>query len=141
MQDYKEPERVPPAAAMAQQLAAAPSAAGAQPEPMEEEPKFTAFVGAGRKLNGKPATSIPIPQQAAASSSAAAAAAASSSSPAAGSSAKAGTFVSFGNEGNRLMAKLNKDKAPAPAPPPAEEPEDEEPKFKAFQGTGRSLRG
>ena len=151
--------------------AAAGAAAGAPPEEAEA-PKFLPFAGAARRLDGKAATSAPIPMPAAGAAAAAAAARAgggaaasgSGSSPAApaaaaaGSAPKAGTVVSFGNEGNRLLAKLNRDRAAAAgggagggggaaaAPPPAaagdaKKAEAEEPKFKPFAGKGNSLRG
>ncbi|WIA37035.1 hypothetical protein OEZ86_014018 [Tetradesmus obliquus] len=155
--DYKEPTYTPAAAAAP--LAAAAGAAGgsaaAAAEPEEEEgPKFVPFVGTGRRLDGKPASSSSGPP--AASAAAAAAAARAAAAAGAGSSsgsggggsavtggAKPGTFVSLGN---RLADKLALDKlkaqGKAPAPPPAEEEKpDEGPAFKPFEGKGRSLKG
>lgn len=172
--DYKEPERVvqPPAApAAAQQAAAAPlgaagaaagaggsaAAAAAAAEAVPEEPKFQAFVGSGRRLDGKPTASTSGGAPAAGAAAAAAlarasangAASTSSSAPVAASATqKAGTVVNLGpSTGNRLLDKLQREKSGSPgaAPPaakqPAEEEQPEKPKFEAFKGSGRTLKG
>jgi hypothetical protein len=129
--DYKEPQRAPPKpAAPAAPAADAPGAAGAAEAPAEEEdegPKFVAFVGQGRRLDGKAASSGPAPagNPAAAAAAARAAAAAKAGGGASGSGrpgssggdgggggggaprSKAGTFVSTGN---RLLDKLQREK-------------------------------
>ncbi|GFH12756.1 uncharacterized protein HaLaN_08500 [Haematococcus lacustris] len=145
--------------------------AGAATEAAAEEPTFLAFAGTARRLDGKAAVLPPAPvavplvsrhginMSTMPSTSAPAAGAAKPSGAAGG--AKAGTFVSTGN---RLLDKLQKDKmaasgspgAPAPAPPAPTAPAQQGPaaagaakdgaddssnKFKAFQGTGRSLKG
>ncbi|PNW72961.1 hypothetical protein CHLRE_14g613350v5 [Chlamydomonas reinhardtii] len=179
--DYKEPERVPPAqpkpepaAAAAGTSAAAGAAAGGKgpspsPEPEPEEPKFLAFAGTARRLDGKAAgPSNPVPvvlgrpgsalgggavaaggaagSGAGPSTSGAAAGGAAAGGAAGGSAAgqKAGTFINFGPTGNRLEARLaaktGAGGAPKPPPPPPEEKKEEGPSFKAFQGKGFSLK-
>lgn len=120
--DYKEPTRQP--AAPLQPLAAAaggeagPSstggaAAAGEEEAEPEEPKFIAFQGSGRRLDGKASSSSSSPAAASgAGPSSAAAAAARRAAGAGGNSAavggsKPGTFVSTGN---RLLDKLEMDK-------------------------------
>jgi len=124
--DYKEPTRQP--AAPLQPLAAAASgeagpssaggAAGGEEEAEPEEPKFIAFQGSGRRLDGKAgssSSSSPAAASGAGPSSAAAAAAAARAGRAAGAGgntaavggSKPGTFVSTGN---RLLDKLEMDK-------------------------------
>ncbi|KAL6763900.1 ubiquitin fusion degradation protein UFD1-domain-containing protein [Haematococcus lacustris] len=145
--------------------------AGAATEAAAEEPTFLAFAGTARRLDGKAAVLPPAPvavplvsrhginMSTMPSTSAPAAGAAKPSGAAGG--AKAGTFVSTGN---RLLDKLQKDKmaasgspgAAAPVPPAPTAPAQQGPaaagavkdgaddssnKFKAFQGTGRSLKG
>ncbi|KAJ9528421.1 hypothetical protein QJQ45_020302 [Haematococcus lacustris] len=145
--------------------------AGAATEAVAEEPTFLAFAGTARRLDGKAAVLPPAPvavplvsrhginMSTMPSTSAPAAGAAKPSGAAGG--AKAGTFVSTGN---RLLDKLQKDKmaasgspgAAAPVPPASTAPAQQGPaaagavkdgaddssnKFKAFQGTGRSLKG
>ncbi|KAG2491090.1 hypothetical protein HYH03_010534 [Edaphochlamys debaryana] len=174
--DYKEPERVPPkpkaaepaapaagAAGAAAGAAGGASAKGAEPEPEPEEPKFLAFVGTGRRLDGKaggPSNPVPVPitsalrgpspnsLNAAASGSAGAGPSTSAAGGSAGSAGaqKAGTFVNFGPTGNRLEARLAAKQggpgAPKPPPPPPEEEKKEESSnFKAFGGKGYSLKG
>lgn len=133
--DYKEPSYTPaaasgPGSSTAQEgqsangtaSAAAAGSSGAAAAAAEaeepEEPEFVPFVGAGRRLDGKPASSSSTPPAASAAAAAAAAraAAAAGSSSAAGGSGKSnavtggskpGTFVSTGN---RLADKLALDK-------------------------------
>lgn len=143
------------------------AAAAAAAEPAEpEEPKFLAFAGSGRRLDGKAVSearpvAVPLPGSGrtggSASTSGPAPAAASGASAAgggeggaAGSGPKRPGKV-FG--GNRLQAKLAEKAGgvaggsnagrPATAPVKKEEGEgeEEEPKFKAFGGTGRTLKG
>mmetsp|Transcript_25092 Transcript_25092/g.54565 ORF Transcript_25092/g.54565 Transcript_25092/m.54565 type:complete len:348 (-) Transcript_25092:372-1415(-) len=160
--DYKEPERVPPKPApskpepMQEDGKGAKDAKGAAPaaEPEPEEPKFLAFAGSARRLDGKaitfPAAPVPVslgkPSGTSTSSSTAAGPGPSSSGSASaapsGTGGKAGTFVSTGN---RLQDKLLKEKGqlptkPAATAPPPEETKDED-KFKAFSGKGFSLKG
>lgn len=156
--DYKEPERVVPKPAPpppTQDGQASGSTAPDAPEEDSQEPKFTPFVGSGRRLDGKPGapTTAPLPASSSTSTAPkpAVAAAASSSgggSAASGTSSKAGTFVSTGN---RLLDKLQRDKmqaggaasgAPRLPPPPPKEEEKEEPKsnFSAFSGKAYTLK-
>jgi ubiquitin fusion degradation protein 1 len=158
--DYVEPPRQPAQQAVPM-AAEAPAGAAAAAEPEPEEPKFLAFAGSGQRLDGKPVSEsrpIAIPLSAAGqlgggSSSRALSAAGSVGSGAGGDGGGAAATGSapkrpgkvFG--GNRLQAKLA-DKAggagptpPKPSPPPAEEKTEEEPRFKAFQGRGYSLKG
>lgn len=167
--DYKEPERLPPPPQPSLQPAAPTAgldagAAGAAEEEEDTQPKFVAFVGQGKRLDGKPASSLPVPAAGAAAAAAAARMAAAGSGPSSigsrpGSSggdgsgaprSKAGTFVSTGN---RLLDKLEREKmqrqgggaAPptpqAAAPAADEDKADEKPKFEAFKGKGYSLKG
>jgi ubiquitin fusion degradation protein 1 len=122
--DYKEPTYTPATAAAAAAgpglgssngVAAGSGGGAAAGEPEEDEgPKFVPFVGAGRRLDGKPASSSsgpPAASAAAAAAARAAAAAGAGSSSGGGGTAvtgsKPGTFVSTGN---RLADKLAMDK-------------------------------
>ncbi|KAI3436309.1 hypothetical protein D9Q98_002362 [Chlorella vulgaris] len=165
--DYVEPVRQPPqqqpepmAADGPEAAAAAAGGAAAQAE-QPQEPRFLAFAGSGRRLDGKAVSesrpvSVPLPTPVwpgsggGSSSSAAAApavaAAGDGASGVVGSAPKRPGKV-FG--GNRLQAKLA-DKAagggaakPPAAPTPEKKKEGEEPEsgFKAFQGKGYSLKG
>lgn len=156
--DYVEPQRQPQQPApMAADAPAAAGAAAAEPAPAEpEEPKFLAFAGTGRRLDGKPASesrpiAIPLgatgrPGASASGPSSAAGSVGGSEGPgsAAGSAPKRPGKV-FG--GNRLQAKLAEKQAggagrpPQPPPPAEKKEEEEEPKFKAFSGKGYSLKG
>ncbi|KXZ51901.1 hypothetical protein GPECTOR_11g334 [Gonium pectorale] len=165
--DYKEPERVPPKAPEPAAAAAAPAdgktgagpstSKGSTPEPEPEEPKFLAFAGTGRRLDGKaggPSNPVPVPLRGPSSNALASgpstsapsgsAPSGSSAGSGAGGGQKAGTFVNFGPTGNRLEAKLaakQQGGAPKPPPPPPEEEKKDESKFKAFGGKGYSLKG
>jgi hypothetical protein len=83
----------------------------AEEEAEPEEPKFQAFVGQGRRLDGKPATTSSAPITAGTGSSSAAGASPSAGSAAGGAAparaGKAGTFVNI-SSGNRLLDKLQK---------------------------------
>ncbi|KAK9845218.1 hypothetical protein WJX81_000357 [Elliptochloris bilobata] len=161
--DYVEPSRDEYAASAAAAAAAATppaedarSTSGEEAAPAPEEPKFLAFVGSGRRLDGKPAAGgdpvpvkfgafgprlpVPAPEPGTPGKGTAA--------PGARPSQKAGKVV-FGS-GNRLLDKqlAAQGKGPVPAPeakPPAPKPEDakladEANKFHAFSGRPRSLR-
>eukprot|EP00892_Ulva_mutabilis_P004339 jgi/Ulvmu1/2277/UM013_0124.1 len=157
--DYKEPDYraqsaaaavasqpAAPAAAPAGAAAAGPGTEAAEPEP----PRFAAFTGRGNRIDGKVPT--------ASTSTAAAAAAPAPAAPARQTTGglKSGTHVfgeagapageAPGMPGNRLAArraaKAQGNGRSVAAPPKAEEKpkEEEEPKFKPFQGPGRSLK-
>eukprot|EP00887_Chlorella_sp_A99_P006719 scaffold3.g6719.t1 len=140
---------------------AAPAAAAAQQQEGGSEPEattFLAFAGAGRRLDGKPASTsapvaIPLAGARRATSSAASSEAGSapSSAPKAGSAPKRPGKVMYGN---RLQQKLAESKQggaggagaappkPLPPPPKEEEKKEEDGKgFKAFGGKGYSLKG
>ncbi|PRW59790.1 ubiquitin fusion degradation 1-like protein isoform X1 [Chlorella sorokiniana] len=158
--DYVEPQRQPQQPVpMAADVPAAAGAAAAEPAPAEpEEPKFLAFAGTGRRLDGKAVSesrpiAIPLagtgrPGASTSGPGSAAGSVGGSEGPgsAAGSAPKRPGKV-FG--GNRLQAKLAEKQAgggagrpPQPQPTPAEKKEEEEePKFKAFSGKGYSLKG
>jgi ubiquitin fusion degradation protein 1 len=169
--DYVEPQWQPqqaqqqpvPMAADGPAGAAAgqPDAAAAAAEP--EEPKFLAFAGSGRRLDGKAASesrpvAVPLPGSSSGrpgtSSSAASSATPTAAVDGASGSAPKRPGKVFG--GNRLQAKLA-DKGGAPggaaaaAKPPAslaekaaadkkKEESEAEAQFKAFQGKGYSLK-
>ncbi|KAK9906895.1 hypothetical protein WJX75_009852 [Coccomyxa subellipsoidea] len=147
--DYVEPkreERVPEPARTAD--GAGPSAAPEEPEAAPEEPRFLAFVGPGRRLDGRPAVGgppVPVvssigirrpPPPAPEGSSAKGAA--KSAEPGNRPGQKSGKVV-FGGTGNRLLDKKLAAEKPKPAPKP-EDKKEEESKFKAFTGKPRSLR-
>ncbi|KAL4459081.1 hypothetical protein ABPG75_013946 [Micractinium tetrahymenae] len=163
--DYKEPERQPaqqPAPMAADGPGAAGTAAAVEPA-QPEEPKFLAFAGAARRLDGKPASesrpiAIPLPGSGrpGGAASGPASAAGSVGSAAGGDGSAAGSAPKrpgkvFG--GNRLQAKLAEKAGGSgaggdapPRPPPAPKKEEEEKKeddskFKAFSGKGYSLKG
>lgn len=157
--DYVEPQRQPQQPVpMAADVPAAAGAAAAEPAPAEpEEPKFLAFAGTGRRLDGKAVSesrpiAIPLagtsrPGASTSGPGSAAGSVGGSEGPgsAAGSAPKRPGKV-FG--GNRLQAKLAEKQSGGagrppqpPPPPPAEKKEQEEPKFKAFSGKGYSLKG
>ncbi|KAL4431959.1 hypothetical protein ABPG77_000226 [Micractinium sp. CCAP 211/92] len=165
--DYKEPERQPPQQPTPM-AADGPGAAGAAGEAaaeaaQPEEPKFLAFAGTARRLDGKPVSesrpvAIPLAGtgRPGGSPSAPASAAGSVGSAAGGESSAAGSAPKrpgkvFG--GNRLQAKLAEKSSGAagggaPKPPPAPKKEEEAKKeedngsrFKAFSGKGYSLKG
>lgn len=134
--DYKEPERP-------QQPSTASNKASAQvqkPEP--EEPKFSPFTGAGRRLDGKPskqqapATSYPskqTPLEAASSSRQPPVSTLQRDSP----RQSTGKLV-FGSGAN--PASKESPKAP-PKETKTEPSKEEEPKFQAFTGKKYSLKG
>jgi len=143
--DYVEPEkdygRPAPAPATAPVVAPfgrpPPNKAIEQPE---EAPKFAAFVGSGNRLDGKAASTL--------SSSSSLSSNPGGSSSAAGSSGQqeeapkpagmAAGKVLFGGNGLRKPGELKK---PGDKKKKKEkEPEPEEPKFKAFGGTGNRLK-
>ncbi|CAK0756728.1 hypothetical protein CVIRNUC_002480 [Coccomyxa viridis] len=154
--DYVEPqreERPAPAAAPSSSADAAAASSSAQPEETEpEEPKFLAFQGTGRRLDGKAAVGgppVPVdlsrggarrpPVPALPADSQAKPSAAGATANGTAGKAKAGKVV-FGATGNRL---LDKQQASNGAKPPASKPEEakqEDPKFKAFAGKARSLK-
>ena len=156
--DYVEPQRQPQQPVpMAADVPAAAGAAAAEPAAAEpEEPKFLAFAGTGRRLDGKPVSesrpiAIPLagtsrPGASTSGPGSAAGTVGGSEGPgsAAGSAPKRPGKV-FG--GNRLQAKLAEKQSggagrpPQPPLPPAEKKEEEDPKFKAFSGKGYSLKG
>eukprot|EP00898_Chlorokybus_atmophyticus_P008264 jgi/Chlat1/8439/Chrsp80S07852 len=149
--DYVEPVRPAPAAPIpAVQPAAQPQTSTAPaPEAPSEEPKFSAFTGSARRLDGKaaaktsPATSAsstpvrtpsPVPSAAATTTAPAAAGPSSSSAtngPASG--LPAGKLV-FGSRPSQPQQSKEA--------PKTEEPkkEDEGPKFQAFQGKSYRLK-
>ncbi|EFJ52646.1 hypothetical protein VOLCADRAFT_102621 [Volvox carteri f. nagariensis] len=173
--DYKEPERVPPkapepapsAAPVAADGKAGGTATGPAPAPEPEEPKFLAFAGTGRRLDGKaagPTNPVPVPLRMPSNTTLSAGTSPKTGSGPSGSGAgpsgsaapsgsggvqKAGTFVNFGPTGNRLEAKLaakqgggGTAKPPPPPPQPTEEKKDDSSSnFKAFSGKGYSLKG
>ncbi|EFN53275.1 hypothetical protein CHLNCDRAFT_136896 [Chlorella variabilis] len=162
--DYVEPARQPPPQPVPMAAEGPAAAAGAAPAADEaaepEQPKFLAFAGSGRRLDGKAVSesrpiAIPLPGSGRPGGSASGPASAAGSvgsgagdggSSAAGSAPKRPGKV-FG--GNRLQAKLADKasggaggaRAPPPQPPAEKKVEEEEPKFKAFGGKGYSLKG
>jgi len=131
--DYKEPE-------LPKQSSVPTNKAPAQVHDAEpEEPKFSPFTGAGRRLDGKtsknqtPASSLPSkqPQPGAASSAKQTAASTSQTST---SRQSAGKLV-FGSNANSAPKEAQK------APAKEEPPKNEEPKFQAFTGKKYSLKG
>eukprot|EP00897_Mesotaenium_endlicherianum_P009816 jgi/Mesen1/8863/ME000053S08267 len=165
--DYKEPERAPPrpAAPAAAAPAAGAAAAGASTSeaPAEpEEPKFQAFVGSGRRLDGKPSKLPASPAPVAGPSSAAASASTSRASGAAPASAagagaaaggggapaapgrpKAAGKLVFGSSSSRPASNGGAPEASKKDAQPKENKEEEkkdENKFQAFSGKRYSLR-
>jgi len=151
--DYVEPVYQPAAAPVA---AAGPSAAQVTQAAEREaqlEPKFTPFVGAAKRLDGKPSSSIPIPVPPVPQSSAAVAGsfgAASQGGSLGGSLGKgslgksppvarstAGKIV-FG--GAKPLTAGAGPSGAKPAATAAAEPPKEEPKFVPFQGQSHKLK-
>ncbi|KAG6554574.1 hypothetical protein Mapa_003592 [Marchantia paleacea] len=141
--DYKEPEPVRPAPAPPVSTSEA-----AQETPEPEEPKFNAFTGTGRRLDGKPAklSAGPISAMGASGSTTSASAKKSVGSGASGSGAPAapagpqraaGKLV-FGASGSNGTAKAPPPKKEEPKPEPSKEDAS---KFQAFTGKKYSLRG
>ncbi|CAN6440555.1 unnamed protein product [Victoria cruziana] len=132
--DYKEPER--PAPLTVPSSSRLP--ASEQEEPVAAEPKFSAFTGVGRRLDGKPLkysvapASNPAPGGNVPSSS-------NSSQQKSGSSTRStpGKLV-FGSNAGPVAKEANKLTRKEIKP---EEPPKEEPKFQAFTGKKYSLRG
>ncbi|EIE23851.1 UFD1-domain-containing protein [Coccomyxa subellipsoidea C-169] len=127
--DYVEPKRVERAPEPAR------TTDDAGPEVAPEPERFLAFVGPGRRLDGRPAVGGPP----VAGSSEGAAKPAEGNRP----GQKSGKVV-FGATGNRLLdKKLAAEKPKAPKPESVDgvqEKKDEDSKFKAFTGKPRSLR-
>jgi ubiquitin fusion degradation protein 1 len=126
--DYKEPER--PVAATT------PGKKPSQAEeiPVEEEPKFNAFTGAARRLDGKPSFVSKDKQPAAATS-------VSGGQPSSGSSSQSSSRQSqgklvFGSSAPKAGQQKEAEKATKQEEPPKKE----EPKFQAFSGKKYSLK-
>ncbi|CAL5227295.1 g10230 [Coccomyxa viridis] len=150
--DYVEPQREEkaPAPAPAPAADAAGPSSSAQPEEAAQDPRFLAFQGTGRRLDGKAAVGgppVPVdihrgarqpPPSAPPADAQAKSSAPNGTANGTASKAKAGKVV-FGPTGNRL---LDKQQANTAAKPPAPKPEEkkEESKFKAFAGKPRSLK-
>lgn len=142
--DYKEPERVTPPP-VAVPPSSSQDAAPAEPE----EPKFNAFTGAGRRLDGKPGrfstgsmpTATPTPTTSAAASSSTAQRP--TGTPPAGSQRPSGKLVFGGGSSNGAAAAA---KGPGAKKEEVKEEKKEEkkepegPKFQAFTGRKYSLR-
>ncbi|BDA46487.1 Ubiquitin recognition factor in ER-associated degradation [Coccomyxa sp. Obi] len=151
--DYVEPKREerPPAPAPTADGAGPSAAAAEEPEAAQEEPKFLAFVGAGRRLDGRPAVGgppVPVtpsvgirrpPAPAPVGSGAAGEKGAANGAEAGNRPGQKSGKVVFGSTGNRLLDKKMAADKPKPAPK-AEEKKEEESKFKPFTGKPRSLR-
>ncbi|KAJ8763445.1 hypothetical protein K2173_002328 [Erythroxylum novogranatense] len=135
--DYKEPER--PAAAIPSNKQ--PSQAEEFPD--ESEPKFSAFTGAGRRLDGKPLTYQPPPVSSPALRGKQPSVANVSGQPSVGSTSQStarqsqGKLV-FGSNVSRAPKETQKEAGKEIKPEP---PKKEEPKFQAFTGKKYSLRG
>jgi ubiquitin fusion degradation protein 1 len=139
----------PAAAGSGTSAAAAEGGGEAFAEP--QVPKFLAFTGSGRRLDGKPASesrpvAIPLPSGLRPSTS--------GTEPAAGSAPKSGSVPRKSGKlmfKDRLAAKYgdgNKNKGgsaaaapPAPKPQDDSEKKDEEESFKSFSGKAYSLKG
>lgn len=139
--DYVEPTQQQPAPAPVEETEPESTS---EPEP--EQPSFVAFRGSGMRLDGKAASSSSsIPSTASTSAATAGGAAPGRPSASNGATAPAATKQKAGKVvfagGNRLAAKqaaAKEQKTPAPPKEPAKE---EAPKFSAFQGKARSLKG
>ncbi|KAL3696134.1 hypothetical protein R1sor_010210 [Riccia sorocarpa] len=138
--DYVEPEPVRPAPAPP---AASSEASQEAPEP--EEPKFNAFTGTGRRLDGKPVKTtvspVSTPVSAGASSSTKksvgnGASGSSAPTPSAAPQRPAGKLVFGGGSSGTPKAPPPKKEEPKPEPP-----KEDNPKFQAFTGKKYSLRG
>ncbi|XP_078158749.1 uncharacterized protein LOC144554301 [Carex rostrata] len=135
--DYKEPERVKPAD---------PVGPAAQ-EDVPEEPKFSAFTGTGRRLDGRPAKqedSVPVAVPSTVNHQAKSTTGNKSGS---GSSAEASTSTSkTGRPSGKLVFGANSGRPSketqkvAPKEEKQEAPKKEEPKFAAFTGKKYSLK-
>lgn len=133
--DYKEPEKPV-------QSSTSNPAAQVEEAPAEE-PKFNPFTGAGRRLDGKPASVKPTPASSSASKEkrpVAANAAGQSASPSSsqGPSRQTQGKLVFGSSANRTPKDPAKEPAKESKP---EQPQKEEPKFQAFSGKKYSLKG
>ncbi|KAF5180127.1 Ubiquitin fusion degradation protein 1-like protein [Thalictrum thalictroides] len=137
--DYKEPERVVPSG---------PSSKGpaqVQEPPVEEEPKFNPFTGAGRRLDGKPLNYQPLPVSSSEPKGKRPEAAngggqqTSGSTPQSSSSRQHQGKLVFGSNANRAPKEVKKT---VEKETKQEQPENkEEPKFQAFTGKKYSLKG
>ncbi|CAO2192495.1 unnamed protein product [Urochloa humidicola] len=162
--DNKEPEKPPvrlpvaPAVAPASSKAKAPADDGAV---VKDEPKFKAFSGSGKRLDGKASAPQAAASQGAASAVASSAAAASTgsnngggnkqqqaSAPAATSGAsssgrqKTGKLVFGSSSGTSKSSNSKEEPQKAPVKQQVQEPQKtkDEPKFQAFTGKSYSLK-
>lgn len=121
-----------------------PHAAAAQP-PQDEQPKFLAFSGSGRRLDGKAAApsipvAIPLPGSGPSTSSTTANSSAAGNDSTTGSAPKKAGKLMFKD---RLSAKFDQKKqpgVPATNSAPKQEKKEPEDKFKPFQGTSFKLK-
>ncbi|XP_068656292.1 uncharacterized protein [Aristolochia californica] len=133
--DYKEPER--PASSIPAGKALPPG----KEEPEKEEPRFSPFTGAGRRLDGKPSTlSVPAFSSSKLKETQSSQGNVSGSSSSGGSSRQASGKLIFGSNPNQTPNDKGKAVAQKSNPNP-EPPKEEEPKFQAFTGKKYSLRG
>jgi ubiquitin fusion degradation protein 1 len=152
--DYVEPVREPPKPVSTPAAdAAGPSTSAAEPQE-PEEPKFLAFAGSGRRLDGKTPkheaqpVAVPLNQYKGGWRTAAETSAATvggpetdaKAAPAAGAAAdgKRTGKVVFGG-GNRLTAKKDKPKPP-PKPKEEDQKDEDSSRFTAFGGKPNKLR-
>ncbi|GMJ03559.1 ubiquitin fusion degradation 1 [Hibiscus trionum] len=136
--DYKEPER--PAAPTSSNRA--PSQA--EEAPAEDEPKFSAFTGTARRLDGKPLKEQPPPVSSSGSKDKGPAVSnGNNSRPSLGSSSQAAAGKAHGKlvfGSNASRPKETKQESGKEAKPEQAE-KKEEPKFQAFTGKKYSLKG
>lgn len=136
--DYKEPEPVRPAVSSADG-----STSSAPPEAEEPmEPKFSAFTGTGRRLDGKPLKYSAVPETSSPFSASQSVSRKNPVPPVAGSGGgpnrPPGKLVFGGGSTNNSVNV----KPSAPKEMPKQETQNEEqPKFQAFTGKKYSLRG
>ncbi|PIA53315.1 hypothetical protein AQUCO_00900115v1 [Aquilegia coerulea] len=137
--DYKEPERVAPSGTSSK------GPAQVQEQPVEEEPKFNPFTGAGRRLDGKPLNYQPSPVSSSEPKGKLPEAANGGGQQTSGSTSQSSSSrqhqgkLVFGSSANRAPKEVKKT---VEKETKQELPEKkEEPKFQAFTGKKYSLKG
>ncbi|KAL9274321.1 Ubiquitin recognition factor in ER-associated degradation protein 1-like protein [Drosera capensis] len=140
--DYKEPEK-PVQSSSPSTPVTTISLDAAVEEALAEEPKFNPFTGAGRRLDGKPASVNPAPASSSASKEKRPVAAndggqSASPSTSQGTSRQTQGKLVFGSVANRTPKDPAKEQAKESKP---ELPQKEEPKFQPFSGKKYSLKG